>query len=154
MHVYVRNQQKELFLGRQIKQQVRLLIEEVLACEKQSCHEVSVSFVSEKKIAQLHDLFFDDPTVTDCITLPIDMDPTTPFRVLGEIFVCPKVAIDYTNAKGGDPYIETTLYTVHALLHLLGYIDTEPLEKRKMRRKEKYYMELLRNKGLLFSPPK
>lgn len=95
------------------------------------CDELSVYFVSEKKICALHKKYFDDPTPTDCITFPIDAS------YLGDLFISPAAALRYDPEK---PYRETTLYLVHGLLHLLGYDDIDPLQRKAMRKMEKRCM--------------
>src|SRR4051812_46743238 len=75
--------------------QVKKIIKAVLSLEKCVCDEVSVHFVSKKKIASLHLEFFNDPSPTDCITFPIDDENSNhvDYRILGEIFVCPETAL-------------------------------------------------------------
>ena len=106
----------------------------VLDLKKIQCEEVSLYFVTERAICQLHRQFFDDPSPTDCITFPIDQE------TLGEIFVCPKVAICYASEMQIDPYEEVALYIIHGLLHLIGYDDLTPPERRIMRKNEKKCM--------------
>lgn len=123
---------------------VRQVVKAVLAYENVTTEEVGVYFVSTEKICALHDEFFNDPTPTDCITFPIDE------AFLGEIFICPETALNYVKNSGGDKYQETTLYLIHGLLHLLGFDDLDPKEKRKMRAREKLHMEqLLKKRGIL-----
>lgn len=136
MDVFVLNRQKDLKLS---TRRVKTLVSAILKEEGVECEEISIYFVSEKKISELHGEFFDDPTPTDCITFPIDSE------TLGEIFVCPKAAIDYCKRKGGDPLTETALYIVHGILHLLGYDDLEPKKRRAMRKKEKKCMAHLKD---------
>ena len=134
--IHLSNRQKDIKLSLKA---VRTLVRAVLAFEKVSCQEISVYFVTQKRISDLHQEFFNDPTPTDCITFPID-DET-----LGEIFVCPKAAIEYCEKQGGDPHTETALYIVHGILHLLGYDDLEPAKRRTMRKKEKKCMAHLKD---------
>lgn len=107
--------------------------------------EVSIHFVNVKEISKLHADFFDDPSPTDCISLPLDspFDDTGSWHVLGEVFVCPAIAKSYAKEHDLDAYQETLLYVVHGLLHLYGYDDLEPKARRKMRAKEKELMSLI-----------
>lgn len=107
---------------------------------------VDIHFVKTPRIVKLHRQFFQDDNPTDCITLPYH----SPF-LLGEIFICPAAALTYVAKHGGDPYRETTLYLVHGILHLLGYEDTEPRKKNRMRRAEKKWITALEAKGLLLT---
>jgi probable rRNA maturation factor len=141
--IHVFDRQKDLKIS---KSSARALVQSVfehlaVPCTE-TCTEIGVYFVTEKRIAELHAEFFQDPTPTDCISFPI-----------GEIFVCPKVAISYAQKHNLDPYAETSLYLVHGLLHLLGYDDLEPKEKRRMRQKEKSCIGYLHKvKGILHPP--
>jgi probable rRNA maturation factor len=112
--------------------------------------EVIIHFVSKETITQLHDEFFDDNTPTDCISFPIDDSESPGHRILGEIFVCPEVAIEYAQNEGVDPLDETLLYTIHALLHLIGYNDIEEEEREEMRLEESFVLNHLKQKKLSF----
>src|SRR5690242_6694751 len=70
--------------------------------------ELIVQFVTEKKICHVHKLLFDDPTPTDCISIPIDppVKKRAVYHLLGEIFVCPKTAKIYAQKHGLDPQEE------------------------------------------------
>jgi probable rRNA maturation factor len=100
--------------------------------------EIVVHFVSSRKISALHKKFFDDPAPTDCISFPCDgpLEKKTGYRILGEIFICPEVAVSYTRKNGGDSREEVTLYLIHGLLHLLGYDDLAEEQRALMRQKE------------------
>lgn len=114
--------------------------------------ELGVYLVNEERICQLHQEYFDDPSFTDCITFPIDRED--PKGYLGEVFICPKAALIYTQENGGDPYIELSRYIIHTLLHLLGHDDQSAQERKKMRYLENKYLNLLKTKDLLLKNPK
>ncbi len=137
--ISVYNRQKDLKLA---SQAVKSLVSEVLSYLRVPFKEIGIYFVTEKKICDLHDQFFEDPTPTDCISFPIDKDH------LGEIFVCPATAIKYAKKKNLDPFQETTLYMIHGILHLVGYDDLEPVKRRAMRKMEKRCMQHLKNQNI------
>jgi probable rRNA maturation factor len=145
MIVIVDDQQTALTID---QERVKKLAIAVLACEKQKAHELTIHFIGEKEIAEMHAEYFNDPTVTDCISFPMDDATETHYRVLGEIFVCPQVAIDYAAKHQGDPYAETSLYVVHGILHLLGYNDIEEEDRAQMRLAEQRVMQYLRSKQM------
>lgn len=136
MHISIYNRQKDLPLSSSQAKKILACLLDHLNIETD---EISIHFVSTKKICELHDQFFNDPSSTDCITLPIDPpdQKSDSYHILGEVFVCPRTAIEYAKKKNLDPYLETTLYMIHGVLHLIGYDDMTPQDKRKMRRKEK-----------------
>jgi probable rRNA maturation factor len=147
--VNIFDQQSALPLShRLIKQAVKA----VLTLEERVCDEVAIHFVDIPSISQLHQQYFHDPSPTDCISFPMDegQDPS-PYSVLGEVFICPEVAINYTKKRELDPYEETTLYLVHGLLHLMGYDDLEPEDRKVMKQAEKEHLRNLKKLHLLLS---
>lgn len=151
MKIYFSNSQKDLSIS---ASSVKQLVTSLLKHLKIVCDEVSFHFVTTRRISQLHKDFFDDPTTTDCITFPIDFQEIDHFRVLGEVFVCPKTAIDYADRKNTDPYVETTLYVVHGILHLIGYDDIAPKDRTSMRKKERQCMKFLQENNLVLGKKK
>jgi probable rRNA maturation factor len=131
------NTQKDLPLS---LASIRLMIPFLLEHLEISTDEVVLHFVSQKAIERLHDEFFSDPSPTDCISFPIDTPQKTASKlkhhVLGEVFVCPKVALQYAKEHSLDPYEETKLYVIHGILHLIGYDDLTYLDRRTMRKME------------------
>ncbi|MBM3192279.1 MAG: rRNA maturation RNase YbeY [Chlamydiae bacterium] len=132
-------------------------VERVITCllqeEQVSYDEASVYFVSSEEITRLHGEYFDDPTPTDCISFPMDFEETeSSYKMLGEVFVCPEVALDYAKTHNLGFETELTLYVVHGILHLLGYDDIEESEERIMRSKETFYLTLLQEKNLILHP--
>lgn len=121
---------------------IRQICKTVALGEEERFDEVNIYFVSKTEIGELHDEFFDDPTPTDCITFPMD-GPDEDYRVLGDVFVCPRVAIEYAEAHDLDPVQECALYVVHGMLHLFGYDDIKEKDRKMMKKAEKRYMEIL-----------
>jgi len=151
VQIYLRNSQKDLAIS---ASSLKVLVSKVLKKNRIECDEISIHFVTTRKISKLHADFFDDPTTTDCITFPIDSEDNPGYRVLGEVFICPKTAIDYSKKNSKDPYEETSLYVVHGILHLLGYDDIDPKDRKLMRKKENECMTYLKKEGALLSKKK
>ena len=149
MKIQVFNRQKDLPL-RSVS--AKAIVKEVLKNEAFETDEISVHFVSAQEICQLHQKFFNDPSPTDCISFPLDPldDKDSSYHILGEIFICPRAALEYDKNAA---YEETTLYVVHGLLHLLGHDDVEAKKRRKMRAAEKKHMEWLAHKKILLKGP-
>ena len=105
--------------------------------------ELSLAFMTDAKLAKLHDDFLDDPTTTDVITF----EGQPEFGVAGEICVSADTAAAYSKANNRDFSEELALYIVHGWLHLAGYDDLQPAKKRKMRAAEARAMKLLHAAG-------
>lgn len=139
MKITLHNQQKSLKVPLAL---VKRICKTVAQGENETFDEVAVFLVSKEEISRLHDEYFEDPTVTDCITFPLD-GPDEEYRVLGDIFVCPEVAIEYAKENNLNPLEECALYIVHGMLHLFGYDDIKEKDRKVMKQAEKRYMEIL-----------
>lgn len=140
MEVFVFNEQKDLVIH---PTQVIQLAQLVVDHEGKKYDEVSIYFVDQSTISDMHFRYFQDPSPTDCISFPMDDEEETVYRLMGDVFVCPSVAIEYAKKHSLDPYKEISLYVIHGLLHLMGYDDLEPAKRREMRKAEKRQMEYL-----------
>ncbi|HXA14454.1 MAG TPA: rRNA maturation RNase YbeY [Opitutaceae bacterium] len=108
--------------------------------------ELSLAFLTDAGLARLHADFLADPDVTDVITFA--GDPA--HGLAGEICVSADAAARQRRKTAGAKNHfsdELTLYIVHGWLHLAGYDDLVPREKRKMRAAETRAMKLLRASG-------
>lgn len=132
---------------------VEMAISFLFAHLKIQSDEVIVHFITKKKIGKIHHDFFNDPSPTDCISFPVDSPKAkrTGPTILGEIFICPKVAIEFGKQHEIDCYEETSRYLVHGLLHLIGYDDISEEDRRKMKAKENQCMKLLSKQKLLIT---
>lgn len=149
MIVYITNSQKDLAVD---ETQIERIACQVVQFEGHTFDEASIQLVETKEICSLHDQYFDDPSPTDCISFPMDMDDgegaVAGYRVLGDVIVCPRTAIEYSVANGLDVYEELTLYIVHGLLHLMGYDDLIEEDIKSMRSAEERHMKNLKKLDL------
>jgi probable rRNA maturation factor len=109
-----------------------------LAGEGLDAVELSLSFVDEAEIEELHMRFMDEPGPTDVLSFPLDVDDVDErgTRVIGDVVIAPAVAA--RNAPE-DPARELRLLVVHGVLHLLGYDHEEHDERATMwARQERY----------------
>ncbi len=118
--------------------------------------EMSLLFVDEPTIAELHERFLGYEGPTDVLSFPMDeelppagrqpdqggrgpgaaADPGDPPGVLGDVVVCPTVASRQAAERGGALDDELSLLVVHGVLHLLNYDHAEPSETAAMQRRE------------------
>ena len=100
--------------------------------------ELGIVFVDEAAMEQLNVQWMDEPGPTDVLSFPMDElrpgteDRQTPAGLLGDIVVCPQVAISQAETAGHTPLDEMLLLTTHGLLHLLGFDHAEPDEEKEM----------------------
>jgi len=100
--------------------------------------ELAILLVDEAAMEQLHVQWMDEPGPTDVLSFPMDElrpgseDEITPPGLLGDLVICPQVAIAQALDAGHSPAEEMQLLTAHGILHLLGYDHAEPDEEREM----------------------
>ncbi|MFD3444314.1 rRNA maturation RNase YbeY [Microbacteriaceae bacterium 4G12] len=100
--------------------------------------DLAIVLVDEGAMEQLHVQWMDEPGPTDVLSFPMDElrpgteDEPTPAGLLGDIVLCPQVAIAQAETAGHSPLDEMLLLTAHGILHLLGFDHAEPDEEREM----------------------
>ena len=107
---------------------------------------ISLSVVGDIEIAELHERYFDDPSVTDVITLDLSGDgPGDPDAddVDGEIVVNADLALREATERGHDPSSELMFYVAHGLLHLLGWDDADRGASDRMLARQAHYLEAI-----------
>jgi probable rRNA maturation factor len=100
--------------------------------------ELAIVLVDEAAMEQLHVQWMDEPGPTDVLSFPMDelrpgtQEEPTPPGLLGDIVLCPQVAIAQAETAGHSALDELLLLTCHGILHLLGFDHAEPDEKAEM----------------------
>ena len=100
--------------------------------------ELGIVLVDEAAMEQLHVQWMDEPGPTDVLSFPMDElrpgtdDVITPAGLLGDIVLCPQVAVGQASAAGHTLMDELLLLTCHGLLHLLGFDHAVPEEEKEM----------------------
>src|SRR2546428_8819426 len=107
------------------------LAEMTLRAEGALGGELSVSFVAEEEMQELHQRYLGEPGPTDVLSFPMAED-----GLLGDIVICPVEA----RRSNADVPSELRLLVVHGVLHLLGYDHEEEDERRVMWAKQDVYL--------------
>jgi probable rRNA maturation factor len=91
--------------------------------------ELSVVFVDEAEIEDLHVRYMDLPGSTDVLSFAQDDAVEDGVRLLGDVVIAPAVA---ARNNPENPAAELRLLLVHGILHLLGYDHEIDAEKAVM----------------------
>jgi probable rRNA maturation factor len=123
--------------------------------------ELNLIFVDEPTISELNEVHLGQVGPTDVLSFPIDEidielvsgpgsghrgpdrappDPSDLPLILGDVLICPAVALAQASTHAGTIDDEIALLVTHGVLHVLGYDHAEPEEALAMRAKE---LELL-----------
>ena len=123
----------------------------VLRQEQVAAAEISVAILDDPQIHAINRQFLNHDYPTDVISFLLDCSlaeepiagnsSANPRRgaaklIEGEVVISAETAAANAAKYGISPQDELALYLVHGLLHLCGYDDLTPKEKRLMRRRE------------------
>jgi probable rRNA maturation factor len=124
--------------------------------------ELSVLFVDERSMSELHERFLGRDGPTDVLAFPMDDDlvpsgrspdsggsgpgssPPEPGEaplLLGDVVVCPAVAERNAGERAVAYEDEVALLVVHGILHLLGMDHVDDDEARAMERRERELLD-------------
>jgi probable rRNA maturation factor len=95
--------------------------------------ELSVTFVDDQEMEELHIKWMDEPGTTDVLSFPMDMPESKDDAVtLGDIVIDPIVAAEQAAAAGHSTEHEIYILASHGLLHILGYDHADKDEEKIM----------------------
>jgi len=107
-----------------------------LEAEGEARSELSVSFVTEEEMADLHRTYLAEEGPTDVLSFPLDDIGDDGVRVLGDVVIAPAVA---AANRPEDPASELRLLLVHGILHLLGHDHEDEDDRAAMWVKQERY---------------
>lgn len=106
--------------------------------------ELSVCFMDNQSLANLHHQYCGDSSNTDVITF--QGDPTMDFA--GELCISLEMAIEQAKVRNLKMLDEVKLYFIHGCLHLSGMNDTTDQQVKEMRIAEQKCIKYLDKNGL------
>ena len=125
--------------------------------ERVAAASVSIALVDNDAIRELNKRYLDHDDVTDVLSFLLECESgTSPSqqsqegegpslrgagkRIEGEVVISAETAVQRAKEFRWTPQEELVLYLVHGLLHLVGYDDRSPMERRLMRQRERSIM--------------
>lgn len=103
--------------------------------------EIGVSLVDDRRSAAVHRRWLGVAGPTDVITFDLSAGGgPRAAGVAGDLVVSAETARRMALAVGWTPHRELAYYVVHGLLHLAGYDDRSPADRRAMRSRERVVM--------------
>ena len=95
--------------------------------------ELTLAFINDEEMEQLHIKWMDEPGTTDVLSFPMDM-PEQPGEVvtLGDIVISPVVAAAQALNQGHSTEHEIYILATHGLLHIIGYDHADKADEKVM----------------------
>ena len=122
-------------------QKLRSAAREVLTGEGIRSATISLAIVDDSTMHQLNRKYLRHDYPTDVLSFVLERDDET---LDGEIIVSADTATRSCDEYGWSAENELMLYVIHGLLHLVGFDDHAPADRRRMREKEAEYLTRLR----------
>lgn len=130
------------------RRRLQQAVQETLRREGVLRGELSVTFMDDPGVAELHGRYLGRPKVTDVLSFALHRAGEDP---LGDVYVGHAQALRQAADAGVDPAEELVRLAVHGTLHILGYDHPEGPEREQC---EMYLVQerLLRELGLAHAP--
>lgn len=95
--------------------------------------DLSLGFIEDEYMSELHIKWMDEPGSTDVLSFPMDMpEKEGDIVTLGDIMISPVFAAAQAKIANHSTEHEIYILAVHGLLHIIGYDHAEPDEERIM----------------------
>ncbi len=123
------------------KNQVRRWIAETIVAEGFRLKELNYIFCSDNYLLKINRQYLNHDTYTDIVTFDNSVDEKS---VAGDIFISIDRIRENATKFNVTEVDELHRVMVHGALHLLGYGDKKPSDKKKMTEKEDFYLNLMK----------
>jgi probable rRNA maturation factor len=130
---------------------LREVAKAVLEGEGVAAASISLAFVDSPAIHRLNKQFLNHDEPTDVISFPLSGPGAKTLE--GELVIGAEVARAQAAERGHDEQAELALYVIHGLLHLCGFDDTTAAAARRMRERERHYLQRLGLPPIADAPP-
>lgn len=119
------------------KAAVKQWITETIIAEGYKLKELTYIFCSDNYLLQINQQYLNHDTYTDIITFDNSDIAST---IIGDIFISIDRIRENAAKFGITEVDELHRVIIHGALHLLGYKDKSPADKKKMTQKEDFYL--------------
>lgn len=147
--IYFMNSQRKVKLDKKIRDKIQSAFDTALEVEGIiEPAEISVTFVSDKRIKEINTEFRKINKSTDVLSFPMgengeyDKNPETDNLMLGDVVISLEHAVSQAEEFGHSVDREIVYLAVHSIFHLLGYDHVnDEAEAKVMRAKEETVMK-------------
>lgn len=137
VRITIQNLQKKVFVN---PQKIKKIISKVLKKESvKSKGEVTISFINDVLIHRLNKKYLKKNFSTDVLTFDI-ANPKEKGKLYADILISAETALRNAKIFKTTTAYELSLYSIHGMLHLLGYDDHSLKNQKVMRKKELEYV--------------
>jgi probable rRNA maturation factor len=113
-------------------------IQKCILEEGKTYQAINFIFCSDAYLHEMNQTYLQHDTLTDVITFPYHESPEEP--ISGDVFISVERTQDNAVKYKTEERIELYRVMIHGILHLIGYGDKTPIQKKLMTEKEDYYL--------------
>ena len=118
--------------------ELTLWLENIADAEDYQIDKIDYNFIDAEELLKLNQRYLDHDTDTDIITF----DYSEGNNVLAEAFISKDALNENAHNLSQSTENESLRLMAHALLHCVGYNDKTDQDKKLMREKESFYVDL------------
>lgn len=141
MIVDVRNLQEKVKID---KKEIKKCAGSVLEMMGEARSELSILVVSDSRISDLNRRYRGKDSSTDVLAFSMrageGVSKDSP--ILGDVVISAETAKREAAKRKISVKKEISLYVIHGILHLLGYRDQTPYDRKKMKAKERMLLKM------------
>jgi probable rRNA maturation factor len=119
------------------KTQVRQWIKDTIEAEGYKLKELNYIFCSDAYLIEINQQYLNHDTYTDIVTFD---NSEVEGNIVGDIFISVERTRENAAKFGVTETDELHRVIIHGALHLLGYTDKKPADKKNMTLKEDFYL--------------
>ncbi len=120
--------------------------------ESEKAGQITLVLTDDNQLTKINKQFLNKDYNTDVIAFPLSDAMDDLFE--GEVYISVERVIENASHYKAAPSHELKRIVVHALLHFLGYSDKEMVGKKKMTKRENFYLEQFTNFNVRLSRAK
>jgi rRNA maturation RNase YbeY len=125
------------------RQITKLIVKNILKNEELNCSNINFIFCDDEKIREYNSKYLKHDYETDVLTF-YDTDDD---NIESDIIVSVDSVLSNAKRFKTDFKDELNRVIIHGVLHLCGYKDETRADKIKIRKRENYYLNNLKNAG-------
>lgn len=119
------------------KNKVKQWVKETITAEGHKLNELNYILCSDAYLLSINQQYLNHDTYTDIITFD---NSETEGVITGDIFISAERITENALKFNVDKATEMHRVIIHGALHLLGYKDKSPADKKRMTEKEDFYL--------------
>ena len=119
---------------------IRSICENILKDNNQAEATIMIIFSNDSQLRKLKKEYFDKYVLTDTISFNLEEEGDP---IEGEIYISLAQVVENAQTYKQDFIMECKRVIIHSCLHLLGFDDQLPEEKKEMTQLEDYYLSNL-----------